>query len=59
MKQLDVVDFTKKWDNYGFLAHHSPTEENWAKFRDIRNKLKSKIKETKTAFYKNIFFQKL
>ena len=58
MKQLDVVDFTKKWDNYGFLAHHSPTEENWAKFRDIRNKLKSKIKETKTAFYKKYFFPK-
>ena len=59
MKQLDVVDFTKKWDNYGFLAHHSPTEENWAKFRDIRNKLTSKIKETKAAFYKKkIFFKK-
>ena len=34
------------------LAYHSPTEENWAKFRDIRNKSKPKIKETKTAFSK-------
>ena len=54
MKQLDIAELQKKWDNYRFLAHHSPTEENWAKFRDIRNKLKSKIKETTTAFYKKI-----
>ena len=46
MKQLEIADLQKK-DNYRFLAHHSPTEENWAKFRDIRNKLKSKIKEKK------------
>ena len=52
MKQLDIANLQKKWDNYHYLAHHSPTEENWAKFRDIRNKSKSKIKETKAAFYK-------
>ena len=45
MKQLDIADLQKKRDNYRYLAHHSPTEENWTKFRDIRNKLKSKIKE--------------
>ena len=50
--------FTKKRDNYRFLARHSPTEENRAKFRDIRNKLKSKIKETKIAFYKKRYLQK-
>ena len=50
--------FTKKRGNYRYLAHHSPTQENWAKFRDIRNKFKSKIKETKTAFYKKIFSSK-
>ena len=49
-----MLIYKKKWDNYRFLAHHSPTEENWAKFRDIRNKLKLKIKETKTTFYKKI-----
>ena len=59
MKQLDIANLQKKWDNYHYLAHHSPTEENWAKFRDIRNKLTSKIKETKAAFYKKkIFFKK-
>ena len=54
MKQLDTAELQKKRDNYRLLAHHSPTEKNWAKFRDTRNKLKSKIKETKTAFYKKI-----
>ena len=34
MKQLDTADLQKKQDNYRFLKHHSPTEENWAKFRD-------------------------
>ena len=58
MKQLDIANLQKKWDNYHYLAHHSPTEENWAKFRDIRNKLTSKIKETKAAFYKNILSSK-
>ena len=47
MKQLGIADLQKKRENYRYLAHHSPTEENWAKFRDIRNKLKSKIKEKK------------
>ena len=51
-QQLDIADLLKKRDNYRYLTHHSPTEENWTKFRDIRNKLKSKIKETTTAFYK-------
>ena len=45
-------------DNYRFQAHNSPTEENWAKFRDIRNNVKSKIKETKTASYKSILSSK-
>ena len=59
MKQLDTADLQKrKRVNYRFLAHHSPTEENWAKFRDIRNTLKSRIKETKTTFYKKILSPK-
>ena len=58
MKQLDIADLQKKRDNYRYLAHHSPTQENWAKFRDIRNKLKSKIEETKTACYKKILSSK-
>ena len=58
MKQLDIVDLQKNEDNYRFLAH-SPTEENWPKFRDIRNKSKSKIKETKSASYKKYYFSKI
>ena len=58
MKQLDIADLQKKRDNYCYLAHHSPTEENWAKFRDIRNKLKSKIKETKKTTTKKYYLPK-
>ena len=60
MKRLDIADLQKKRDNYRFLAYHSAPEKNWEKFRDIRHKLRSKIQETKTAFYKkNLIFQKL
>ena len=59
MKKLDIADLQKRRDNYRFLAHHSPNEENWAKSRDTRNKLKSKIKETKTAFHKKILISKI
>ena len=58
MKQLDIANLQKKWDNYHYLAHHSPTEENWAKFRDIRNKLKSKIKEKKQPSTKKYYLLK-
>ena len=56
MKQFDITDLQKKRDNYRYLAHHSPNEENWAKFRHTRNKIK--IKEIKTAFYKKILSSK-
>ena len=59
MKQLDIVDLQKTRDNYRFQAHYSPTAENWPKFRDIRNKSKSKIKETKSASYKKYYFSKI
>ena len=58
MKQLDIADLQKKRDNCRYLAHYSSTEENWVKFRDIRNKLKSKMKEIKTAFCKKILSSK-
>ena len=50
MKQLNVVNFTIKRDNYGIPAHHSPAEENCAKFRDIRLR--------KTVFNKKYFLPK-
>ena len=58
MNQLDIADLQKKRGNYRCLAHHSVTEENWAKFRDIRNKLKSKIKETKKTTTKKYYLPK-
>ena len=45
---------------YSFaLAHHSPTKENYAKCRDIRNKLKSKNQRKKNSLLQKNIFQKL
>ena len=49
--------FTEITEQLSFSSY-SPTEKNRAKFRDIGNKLESKIKETKTAFYKEMFSSK-
>ena len=50
--------FTKKARQLSLPSTSSPTEKNWAKFRDVQNELKSKIKETKTAFYKKYYLPK-
>ena len=49
MKQLDIIELQKQRDKYRFLAHNIPSRENWINFRNARNKLKKKIKDTKTA----------
>ena len=58
MKQLDIIELQKQRHKYRFLAHNMPSKENWINFRDARNKLKRKIKDTKTAFYKLILTSK-
>ena len=58
MKQLDIIELQKRRDTYRFLAHNIPNKEDWIKFRNARNKLKKKIKDTKTAFYKKILTSK-
>ena len=58
MKQLDITELQKQRHKYRFLAHNMPSKENWINFRDARNKLKRKIKDTKTAFYKKILKSK-
>ena len=57
-KQLDIIELQKQRDKYRFLAHNIPSKENWINFRNARNKLKKKIKDTKTAFYKKILTSK-
>ena len=59
MKQLDITELQKQRHKYRFLAHNMPSKENWINFRDARNKLKRKIKDTKTAFYKKILNRKI
>ena len=58
MKQLDIIQLQKQRDKYRFRAHNIPSKENWINFRNARNKLKRKIKDTKTAFYKKILTSK-
>ena len=53
MKQLDI-ELLKQRDKYRFLAHNMPSKEKWINFRNSRNKLKKRIKDTKTTFYKKI-----
>ena len=48
MKQLDIIELQKQRDKYRFLAHNISSKENWINFRSARNKLKNKIKDTKT-----------
>ena len=50
MKQLDIIELQKQCNKYRFLAHNIPSKENWINFRNTRNKLKKKIKDTKTTF---------
>ena len=53
MKQLDITELQKQRDKYRFLAHNMQSKRNWINFRNARNKLKKKVKDTKTAFYKH------
>lgn len=55
MKQLNIAELQQLHVNFPFLAHHAPTEKNCTKFREGRNELKSRIKETKAVFYNKMF----
>lgn len=58
MKQLYIAELQQKRVNYPYLAYHAATEEKWAIFREGRNKLKSRIKETISAFYNKMLSSK-
>ena len=53
MKQIDIIELQKQCHKYSI-----PSKESWIYFRNARNKLKKKIKETKTEFYKKILTSK-
>ena len=48
---IDIIELQKQRNEQRFLAYNIPSKENWINFRNIRNKLKKKIKDTKAAFY--------
>ena len=58
MKQLDIAELQHKRGNYRYLVHHAKTDENLTKFRNVRNELKSKIRETKATVHKKILSSK-
>ena len=45
------MELQKQRDKYRLLPHNIPSNENWITFRNARNKLKKKIKDTITAFH--------
>ena len=53
LKELDIANLQQQCKKARFLAHSTHSKEDWDLFRDIRNKLKRKIKYTKQMFYKN------
>ena len=59
MKQLDIFGLQKQHDKYRFHAHNIPSKENWMNFRNARKKLKKKITDTKTAFYRKFYHRKI
>ena len=58
MKQLNIIELQKQRHKHRFLALNIPSKENWINFRNARNKLKTKIKDSKAAFYKKILTSK-
>ena len=57
IKQLDIADLQKNGTTIAF-QHIIVQLKKTAKFRNIRNNLKSKMKETKAAFFKKILSSK-
>ena len=51
MQDLDIIDLQRKRNDLRKMAHQTQTPEDWGKFRDVRNTLKSKIKFSRKQFY--------
>ena len=52
MKDIDIVDLQQKCHQLRALCHTTNREIDWNDFRNVRNKLKTKIKSTKSIFYR-------
>ena len=47
----DIVDLQQKCHQVRTLCHTANREADWNNFRNVRNKLKTKIKSAKSNFY--------
>ena len=51
-KYIDIVDLQQKCHQLRTLCHTTNRETDWNDFRNVRNKLKTKFKSTKSSFYR-------
>ena len=50
---LEICNLKQTRNEFRYNAHQTQSENDWRKYRDVRNKLKKKIRTTKSNFYKN------
>ena len=58
MKDVEIASLQKERDELRYIAHQQPCEDNWQRFRNVRNEIKKKINDTKTKFYKKALSSK-
>ena len=58
MNDIDTVDLQQKCHQLRTLCHTTNRETDWNNFRNVRNKLKTKIKSTKSNFYRKALSSK-
>ena len=58
MKDIKINKLQRERDHWRHEAHKNPTDENWATYRESRNKIKKAIKEKKTQFYRKVLSSK-
>ena len=54
----DIVDLQQKCHQVRTLCHTTNREADWNDFRNVRNKLKTKIKSAKSNFYRKALSSK-
>ena len=53
LKDLEICNLKQTRNEFRYNTHQTQSEDDWRKYSDVRNKLKKKIRTTKSNFYKN------
>ena len=53
MKDLNIRQLQEQRDLYRYKAYHSGLDSDWKIFRNVKNKIKKVIKDTKRVFYQS------